>query len=73
MFVWRKGQMDWVKTLVLGGGGVKSIAYLGAMEEMVRMGTEWKSFVNGIERVAGASAGAFSAVCIAAKKSLDEL
>jgi hypothetical protein len=33
--------MDWVKTLVLGGGGVKSIAYLGAMEEMVRMGTDW--------------------------------
>ena len=62
-----------VDTLVLGGGGVKSMAYLGAMEEMVARGRDWDSFCEQLTTVAGASAGAFSAACVATGLPLKEL
>jgi len=65
--------MECVRTLVFGGGGVKSIAYLGAMEEMVRLGTNWDMFCRQLICLAGSSAGAFSAVCVAMGKTLPEL
>lgn len=62
-----------VDTLVFGGGGVKSIAYLGAVEEIVRQGVEWDDFLKNVTTVAGASAGSFSAACVASGKTIDEL
>jgi len=60
-------------TLVMGGGGVKSIAYLGAMEEMHRMGFAWPRFCSQLRVVAGSSAGSFSAACVALGLPLDHL
>jgi predicted acylesterase/phospholipase RssA len=60
-------------TLVMGGGGFKSIAYLGAMEEMNRLGIGWDAFCAQLKVVAGSSAGSFSAACVAAGVPLDKL
>lgn len=48
------------KNLVFEGGGVKGVAYGGALCELDRMGV-----LEGIERVAGTSAGAITAVLLA--------
>jgi NTE family protein len=45
--------------LVFEGGGVKGIAYVGAMEEIERRG-----ILSGIQRVAGTSAGAINAILV---------
>ena len=47
------------KNLVFEGGGVKGIAYVGAMEVLDKEG-----ILNNIERVAGTSAGGFGRVKI---------
>jgi NTE family protein len=48
------------KNLVFEGGGVKGIAYVGAMEVL-----QQKAILNQIERVGGTSAGAINAVLFA--------
>ena len=48
------------KNLIFEGGGVKGIAYVGAMEEL-----EQRGVLNGITRVGGTSAGAINAVTTA--------
>ncbi len=48
------------KNLVFEGGGVKGIAYMGAMEVL-----EEKSITSNIERVAGTSVGAINATLVA--------
>ena len=48
------------RNLVLHGGGVKGIAYAGALDVLVRRGD-----LNNIERVAGTSAGAITAGLLA--------
>jgi NTE family protein len=48
------------KNLVFEGGGVKGIAYVGAMEVLQRKGV-----LSGIERVGGTSAGAINATLCA--------
>ena len=48
------------RNLVFEGGGVKGIAYGGALYELEQMGV-----LSGIERVAGTSAGAITAVLLA--------
>ena len=48
------------KNLVFEGGGVKGIAYVGALEVLEREG-----ILKNIERVAGTSAGAMVAVLVA--------
>ncbi|MDD1779991.1 patatin-like phospholipase family protein [Enterovibrio sp. ZSDZ35] len=48
------------RNLVFEGGGVKGIAYGGALKEL-----EHRGILSGIERVAGASAGAITAVLLA--------
>jgi predicted acylesterase/phospholipase RssA len=60
-------------TLILGGGGVKSVAYLGALEEMIRQGLDWDSFCASIKHLAGSSAGSFSAACIGFGLSIEKL
>ena len=45
------------KNLVFEGGGVKGIAYIGAIEALDQAGA-----LNQIERVAGTSAGAITAM-----------
>lgn len=55
------------KNLVFEGGGVKGIAYVGAMEVLNE-----KGFLPHIERVGGASAGAINAILIGLNYSLDE-
>jgi NTE family protein len=57
-----------IKNLVLQGGGIKGIAYLGALQEFF-MHIEMAS----IERVAGTSAGAITALPLALNYSLEEL
>ncbi len=56
------------KNLVFEGGGVKGIAYVGAMEVLDKEG-----ILNNIERVAGTSAGAMVAVLVGLKYSAEEV
>ncbi len=56
------------KNLVFEGGGVKGIAYVGALEVLDREG-----ILQNIERVAGTSAGAMVAVLIGLGYTADEL
>ncbi len=55
------------KNLIFEGGGVKGIAYVGALKSL----EERKIFKN-IKRVGGTSAGAINAVLVALDYSLDE-
>ena len=56
------------KNLVFEGGGVKGIAYGGALEEL-----EKRNILNGITRVAGTSAGAINACLLALGYSYKEV
>ena len=56
------------KNLVFEGGGVKGIAYVGALEVLDNEG-----ILNNIERVAGTSAGAMVAVMVALRYSAEEV
>ncbi len=56
------------KNLVFEGGGVKGIAYGGALKEMHERG-----YLSGIERVAGTSAGAITAVLLAVGYGHDDV
>lgn len=56
------------KNLVFEGGGVKGIAYVGALEVLDREGN-----LNDIERVAGTSAGAMVAVMVALRYTAEEM
>lgn len=53
--------------LVFEGGGVKGIAYLGAMEELLK-----KGILPRIQRVGGTSAGAINALLLGLNYSADE-
>ncbi|MDX1498945.1 MAG: patatin-like phospholipase family protein [Woeseiaceae bacterium] len=55
------------RNLVFEGGGVKGVAYVGALGELRRRGV-----LDGIERVAGTSAGAINAVLFATGHSQRE-
>ncbi len=56
------------KNLVFEGGGVKGIAYVGALEVLNREG-----ILDNIERVAGTSAGAMMAVLVGLRYSEEEI
>ena len=56
------------KNLVFEGGGVKGIAYAGAMEVLDKEG-----IIPNVERVAGTSAGAMMAVLVGLRYSADEV
>ena len=56
------------KNLVFEGGGVKGIAYVGALEVL-----DSEGILNNIERVAGTSAGAMVAVMVALRYSAEEV
>jgi NTE family protein len=47
------------KNLVFEGGGVKGIAYVGALDVL-----ESKGILNDIERIGGTSAGAINAILV---------
>ena len=55
------------RNLIFKGGGVRGIAYMGALEELEEMG-----IVDGIERVAGSSAGAIAATLVSFRLSMQE-
>ena len=55
------------KNLVFEGGGVKGIAYVGALREL-----EQRQILPNIQRIAGTSAGAINAVLLALGYTLDE-
>ncbi|HSI77900.1 MAG TPA: patatin-like phospholipase family protein [Lunatimonas sp.] len=57
-----------IKNLALKGGGVKGIAYVGALRELDHLG-----LLSGIERVAGTSVGSLLAGMICAGYSVDEI
>jgi len=56
------------RNLVFEGGGVKGIAYLGALEFLRE-----KVILQNIERVGGASAGAITAVFVGLNYSIEEI
>ena len=56
------------RNLVFEGGGVKGIAYVGAMQELGKRG-----ILDGIERVGGASAGAIYAAIVGLNFSGDDI
>ena len=56
------------KNLVFEGGGVKGIAYVGALEVLEKEG-----ILQNIERVAGTSAGAMVAVLVSLGYTANEL
>ena len=56
------------KNLVFEGGGVKGIAYVGALDVLDKEG-----ILNKIERVAGTSAGAMMAVLVGLRYTSDEV
>lgn len=58
------------KNLVFQGGSVKGIAYLGALSALRE--TNYVDF-DSIERVAGTSAGAMTALAMALNYSMEEL
>lgn len=55
-------ELKYVENLVLEGGGVKGLAFLGALEYL-----EGKDVLRNIKRVAGSSAGCIYAVAVALK------
>ncbi|MCD6162935.1 MAG: patatin-like phospholipase family protein [candidate division Zixibacteria bacterium] len=55
------------KNLIFEGGGVKGIAYVGAIEEL-----QAKNIIQQIERVGGASAGAINAILVGLNYSVEE-
>ena len=55
------------RNLVFKGGGVRGIAYMGAVEELEKLGV-----IDGIERVAGTSAGAIAATLMSFRITLEE-
>lgn len=55
------------RNLIFEGGGVKGIAYVGALEELAKRG-----IADQIVRVGGTSAGAINAVLVGLNYSLDE-
>lgn len=57
-----------IKNLALKGGGVKGIAYVGALRELDK-----KGYFKPIERVSGTSAGALVALMIALQLSPDKI
>ena len=56
------------ENLVFEGGGVRGIAYAGALKAL-----EERGFLSGIRRVAGASAGAFAALLLSLGRSSEGL
>ena len=56
-----------IKNLVFEGGGVKGIAYIGAMQALDENG-----LLKGVKRVAGTSAGAINACLFALDYSIKE-
>lgn len=56
------------KNLVFEGGGVKGIAYVGALGEL-----EKHDILKNIERVGGTSAGAITAILVALKYTTEEI
>ena len=56
-----------LKNLIFEGGGVKGIAYIGAIEEL-----QAKGIIKQIERVGGTSAGAINAVLIGLNYSVED-
>jgi len=56
------------RNLVFKGGGVRGIAYIGALEVLEKEG-----ILSGIERVAGTSAGAISALLVSLRLPIDEV
>ncbi|MFC4721519.1 patatin-like phospholipase family protein [Geojedonia litorea] len=57
-----------IKNLALKGGGVKGIAYVGALKEL-----DSKGLFKGIEKVSGTSAGAIVALMIALELSPEKI
>jgi NTE family protein len=64
---WQK-HFQIIENLVLEGGGVKGIAYVGALEAL-----DEASMYAGIQRVAGSSAGGITAMLIGLGYSVDEI
>lgn len=58
-----------IKNLVFEGGGVKGLAYIGALEELANHGVS----LDKIENVAGASVGSLTALLLALNYSISDI
>ena len=66
-FIEEKIQRKVYRNLVFKGGGVRGIAYMGALEVL-----EEKGVLGGIERVAGTSSGAIAATLLSFRKDITD-
>jgi len=65
--------LDNITNLVFQGGGVKGIAYLGALEQLQAEGRLRKrDFLSGIKRIAGTSAGSIVALYLGLNMDVDK-
>jgi len=69
----KKNPLDDTRNLVFQGGGVKGVAFLGALEEAQSEGKKRGcDFLGGIEKTAGTSAGAIVALYLALNMDLEK-
>jgi len=59
-----------ITNLVFQGGGVKGVAYLGVLQQLQ---LERSNFLDGVKRIAGASAGSIVALYLGLNMSVDEI
>jgi len=59
-----------ITNLVFQGGGVKGVAYLGALQQLQ---LERNNFLDGVKRIAGTSAGSIVALYLGLNMSVDEI
>ena len=60
-----------VRYLVFAGGGMRGLAYAGALAELADRGMDWLSPCRSLQGVAGASIGSLFAMCVAARMSTE--
>jgi NTE family protein len=63
-----RGQEKQIKNLVFEGGGLRGIAYCGAIREL-----ENRGMIPAVEKVGGTSAGALTALCISLGYNSEEI
>ncbi len=65
--------LDNITNLVFQGGGVKGIAYLGALEQLQAEGRlRNRDFLSGVKRIAGTSAGSMVALYLGLNMDIDK-
>ena len=64
---------DVIEHLVFAGGGMRGLAYAGALEALRHKGHDLWSPLRRLQSVSGSSIGALFAMCVAARMSVDHM